>query len=221
MSIVCKKKRDHNVSLSPVRQIRTAFVKPEDVVRRPSPSSSLKLNSAEKEVYWKLPKGVKSGFKVYEVSFWELLDEVARAGEETRKEIEAGIWDLPYNTWWVAASGNFKCEWLCLKDVRFCSALQSKTWYELLIGEIEDMVESTKREELMMSDDLFTQESTIFKGEAKAFYHVRDPGFYYSDLRRKFLQHIYVAYRAFFFGSRSSQALRCSCVWTIMHDRTY
>lgn len=74
----------------------------------------------------------------------------------------------------------------------FCSVWQFKTRENLLIGELEDVVDPTKKEYFLMLDDRPTQKSTTLEVKAKSFHYMRAPFIYYSDLRLNRLYHMSV-----------------------------
>lgn len=136
---------------------------------------------------------------------------VEQSSEEIRDGIDAVLCYPIDNTSWVAESSRSKYERLSLKDICvhvddmsvvidlgahghiLCSALQFKTWYEPLKGEIEDVVDRTNEEDVLMSNRPPTQKRTVFGVQAKALYNVRPPDIYHGDLGETFLYHISVA----------------------------
>lgn len=73
---------------------------------------------------------------------------------------------------------------------------QFKTTNELIVGEIEEVVDPTKEEDLLMLDDPGPQMNTMFEVNAKAVHYVRVPRIYQSDPQVKCLYHISFAYCA-------------------------
>lgn len=55
------------------------------------------------------------------------------------------------------------------------------------------MVDQTKKHDVLMSDDLPTQRTTMFEVERKALHYVMVTGIYNKDLRGKYLNHVSVA----------------------------
>lgn len=60
-----------------------------------------------------------------------------------------------------------------------CSTLQFKTWYDLLVEELQEVVKHGK---LQKSKDTATQAMTVFQVEKKSFHYVQAPGMLRSDL---------------------------------------
>lgn len=71
-----------------------------------------------------------------------------------------------------------------------CSTLKLKTWYDLLIWELEEVV---NYEELLDSDEPGAQMTTVLLVEAKELHYMQPPGIYSSDFRMKQLQHMHFA----------------------------
>lgn len=63
----------------------------------------------------------------------------------------------------------------------FCFELKFKTWLELIWGEIEDMVDPTVEEDVLMSDDLLTQKTTMFEAQVNTLHLLRVPGIFHSN----------------------------------------
>lgn len=140
---------------------------------------------AAKEACQRLLVGVKSVCKIYDVPFQEHLDAVQQSREKITEGADTALCDHPYNTYRIAESGSSDYDRLVLKDMSFlvdllsviiylgthvqivCFALQFKTWYELLNVEMDDVVDLTRKEEELMSDDSPTQTTTIFQIDAK------------------------------------------------------
>lgn len=56
---------------------------------------------------------------------------------------------------------------------RFCSKLQVNSWYELLVGEVEQVVTHEHGQE---SENPATQATTVYEQEAKVEHYVWVPG---------------------------------------------
>lgn len=74
-----------------------------------------------------------------------------------------------------------------------CSVLQFKTWHGLLKREIGDVVDLSKDEDVLMSNDLPNQKITNCGVQAKALHYLRAPCIHESDLQSRCLFHFYVA----------------------------
>lgn len=79
-----------------------------------------------------------------------------------------------------------------VNDVRayvhlFCSAMQFKMRYELLVGEVENVV---KEENVVEGAKVQSQRTPVFKLGANALHYVPVPSIYHSNLRLKRLKHI-------------------------------
>lgn len=63
----------------------------------------------------------------------------------------------------------------------FRTALPLKSWYNLLIGVIGNLVDHTE-EDLVMPDDRFTGKSTTLEPQVKALHRMNAPGIYHGSL---------------------------------------
>lgn len=65
----------------------------------------------------------------------------------------------------------------------FCSALHLEILYEVLKAEKEEVLDLTKEDDALLSDDPPSQKTTMFEIKAKEQYHVVAPGICPSDLQ--------------------------------------
>lgn len=89
-----------------------------------------------------------------------------------------------------------------------CSALQAKAWYQLFIGEVNEVVRSTQ---VLESEDFANQKSPVFEVKVKALHLMKALGIYNSDHTVKRLSHTFFAVCAIFFWRKripASEMLR-------------
>lgn len=72
----------------------------------------------------------------------------------------------------------------------FCSLLQLKTWYEVLVGEVKDVI---KEEDVAENDEAQIQRTIGFEANIKSLHWMRAPGTKQHDLGVKGLKHMSVA----------------------------
>lgn len=70
--------------------------------------------------------------------------------------------------------------------VIICSALSDPNHLPAVDKIEADVVDTTKKEDVLMSYDRTTEKSTLFESEAKAFFYVRAPGVYHENHRGRF-----------------------------------
>lgn len=103
----------------------------------------------------------------------------------------------------------------------FLSALQFKTWYSLLKGEIEEMEDPSKQEDLLMWDSLLTQNTTILVVKAKALHYARAPGIHHSYPPVNPLCHMSVSDSAIHFWRKGLPGSEILQQVDQMYDRRY
>lgn len=64
----------------------------------------------------------------------------------------------------------------------FHSPFLFNIWHKLLKERIKDVLNPTKKEDVLISDNPATQKTTIFEVQVKALQNVRTPGMYQSEL---------------------------------------
>lgn len=65
--------------------------------------------------------------------------------------------------------------------------------YELLKGVLEDVVDSSKEKDVLMSDDMPTRKITLLGVEENALYNVKATDVYHKDLIGKLVYHLSVS----------------------------
>lgn len=80
----------------------------------------------------------------------------------------------------------------------FRRGLQLKTWYELWTRDVENVLEQTKEEDVVMLNHLTTQKEHIVRGRRRTFLSMI-PGIYHAKRWLQCLHHMYVAEYAIHF----------------------
>lgn len=237
--IASTKKKAPTVSLPPTPPSLTGSLKTKDVVEDLHSSSSLELILAAREAYHKLLLDVISVHKICGKLFRELLDGSGACGEISERD-DGVLCHPPWNTLQIAKFANYDNDVHSLKDMsllfdvlsvmmdlgaygqRFFSAFQFKTWYELLIREIGDVVDPTKDKDILMSVDPSTKNSPIFEVNAKALFYMRANNIHHSQQQVKCLRHISVTDCTFqtcwklLPGSEMLQRMDCNALQHVM-----
>lgn len=91
----------------------------------------------------------------------------------------------------------------------FCSALQFKACYELLVRVVEEVL---KPKQALESENTAAQKNTGFEVKTKALKYVQAPGNFNSGPRVKKMQQIFVTECAIRFWRRNFLHVRCSDV---------
>lgn len=171
------------------------------------PSSwSLVLSSAVEEVYEKLLASVKLMWKILGLPFHALPD----ALRQFVKDISDGFiqfFNRLQSNHQIAEADISEYECLDAKDMSVCmimplavgdlrrscpnigSAFLSKTYQRVFETEIEDMVNLTKKEDLMKLDDFPKKKAALIVVGQKMLYCMEWPGFYCRDTNVKHPYH--------------------------------
>lgn len=115
---------------------------------------------------------------MYDVAFLRLLEVVEQSSEDMSKGMHAVICSPPYNTHWIAGLSNPGHDRLSLQSIGhfvkllcilmdlsvhghiFCSTMQFKIWYKLLVGEVDEVA---RHGEVCKSEEPATQVDTVFE----------------------------------------------------------
>lgn len=178
-----------------------AYIKPEEFIQQISSSPRLELSYAAKEAYQKLLVGVKSVCEIYYFPFQALHGEVDQYDKKFTEGFDAVLFYFSYNTCRFAEYANSKYDRHTLQGISILLdvvsgmtyvgvhrhilyyALQLSCWYELLKGEIQYVVDPTKEEDVLMSDDLPSGKNTVLEVEGKQLQYVRSLGICHHYLR--------------------------------------
>lgn len=164
-----------------------------------------KVRFSPKAVYKHLQIDLRSARIVYDTPFPRLPSAVEQFSKDISESVYAVMGHLPYNSLLEAELSSLEHYWIDWQDLghfvefcsaliglgmygyMFCFALQIKMRYELLAGEVQELV--TQKESLE-SKQAGSQIRTIFELELKKLHYVRALGIYNSDHEVKRPRHM-------------------------------